>query len=272
MPIDQCLDGRQKHPIAHNRWIMIGIGRQHRLLNFCGTFAKHLGFAFEDTRLSHSRRRDSLRDTWQAVPAAHRIHQGGSELIDVWHGRAGRSITAERGLIGTRLTDVGIGMMRGRHRDGAEQIHHAGVTASCRRFEKGYVGGQPDVGRNPTAREIGNEKSRGAVVPKPGSPRHTRLLPGHRVDEPLQPLLLGCPAGYRPGGRPSCRRCCGCASHRRRTRSGLTRSSPGGRPFYRRNKRSTGGGRRAWRRRNRRARNRTGRTRRHGWWSYDWRA
>ncbi|OMB97899.1 hypothetical protein A5732_05430 [Mycobacterium colombiense] len=164
---------------------MVGVRVQHRVLNFRDAFTQHRGFALEDTRFSHRRRRDSLRDTRKAVPTAYGIHQGRPKLIDIRCRRTGRPISAQRGLVGTRFADIRVGVMGRRDRDGAEQIDHVGVMASRCRLKQGYVGGQSDVRWNPSAGEVGDQQRGGAVVAQSRRPRQPRLLTGHRIDKPL---------------------------------------------------------------------------------------
>ncbi|ARV84800.1 hypothetical protein BWK49_28330 [Mycobacterium intracellulare subsp. chimaera] len=134
------------------------------MLNVGDAFAQHFDFAFQHTCLSHRGRRDGLRNSRQTVASAHRFDQGWAELVNRRRGRPSRPIAAERGFVGTRLCDIGVGVVGGRNRDGAEQVDDVGVMAPRRRLEQGYVGGQPDVGRNPPSCEVGDKQRGGAVV------------------------------------------------------------------------------------------------------------
>lgn len=48
--------------------------------------------------------------------------------------------------------------------DGAQQVDHVGITASRGWLQQRHVRGQPDVGRNPPAGQIGDQQGGGAVV------------------------------------------------------------------------------------------------------------
>ena len=105
-----------------------------------------------------------MRDPWQAVAATNSFDQGGSQLVYSRRCRAGRPITAEHGRVWARLGDIGVGVMSSRDHDGSQQVHDAGITASCCGLKQGHMGGQSDVRWNPPAREVGDQQGGGAIV------------------------------------------------------------------------------------------------------------
>lgn len=205
MPFDYRLDRGQEHPVANCSDVVIGIEAQYRLLNIIHAFVQQLGFAVEHARFSYRWRRYSLRDSWEAIASTNSFDQSRSKLVYLGCDGAGGAITAQRWSFGIRFRDVSVVLMGGGNDDGAQQVDHVGVSSACGWLEQGYMGGKTDVRRHPSASEVSNKQRGRAIVTQPSSPRKSRFLSGDRVDEPLQPLLLGRPARYRAG---SCAGCC----------------------------------------------------------------
>ncbi|BBZ72755.1 hypothetical protein MPRS_38480 [Mycobacterium paraseoulense] len=206
VPIYHRLDCREQHPIPHGGRVMIWVCRKNRILNISDASTQELNFGFEYAGMPDGWRRDRLRNSRQTIATAHSFDQSWSEFVYLGRGRPRRSITAQHRSFGVRFADIRVVLVGSGADDGPQQVHRACISSARGWLEQRYVGWQFDVGRDPPGSEVGDQQSGAAVVPQSGSPRKSRLLSGHRIDEPLQALLFGRPTGYRAGGRACCRR------------------------------------------------------------------